>query len=273
MEEVLLNQDGVNVVLAHLDEIVPEPSSPVKLHEVPPQPIQDVPIRTVQDYSLSLKDKRDVVFQRSLEQMNQFGEGQVHTLPPMRAVLAYIASLEDQPEWFKSSQAAIVNAQNLKFPQMDVVTRGYIADFLRQPREGERYCGKTKCISEHMSNGTIRCREFILPSQTDLAPHPGWCVLCHFHATNKAYLKNLSKSAGDVDPKELMLPIHTFIVQVDVVGEYRLDKTLMGDSVCVGIYGPFPIFNVNFYAQKEFPGHLKGWVESDDLVFRLSRTA
>jgi len=281
IEEAIHNADGVASILNHFDQLE-EPQDHDKATKKQKDDeivvVKDIPVRSVQDYSLSIKDQRDVVFQRTLETLNRLNNGQIPNLPPMRAVMAYIANLtdEDQPLWYKSSQAAIINAQNLRFPVMDVLTREYIKDFMRQssPSKGERPCGKVKCISERMSNGTIRCRELILPSMTDIPPHPGWCIMCQLHATNKKYLENRTKKdSNSADSAELSLPIHTFIVQVDVVGEYRLDKTLLGDNECLGIYGPFPVFNVEYYAQTTFPNGCKGWVESDELVFRLSRTA
>lgn len=276
IEHAIHNADGVNNILDHFDQQEKEQDDPKKHPRVQEElPVQDIPVKSVQDYSLSIKDQRDVVFQRSLETLNRLNDGQIPSLPPMRLVFTYIAKMTegDQPPWFKSSQAAIVNAQNLRYPRMDVLTRTYMMDFMRQAinSKGERPCGKVKCISERMSNGVIRCRELILPSSTDLPPHPEWCIMCQMHHTNKRYAENRSKVDGD--SQELMLPIHIFIVQVDVEGEYRLDKTLLGDNECLGIYGPFPLFNVNFYAQTTFPNGAKGWAESDDLVFRLSRTA
>lgn len=275
IEKAIHNSDGVNEILFHFDQQEKEDDGSKKLPrlEKPEEPVQQIPIKSVQDYSLSIKDQRDVVFQRSLEALNRLSDGQIPSLPPMRRVFTYIAKMTegDQPPWFKSSQAAIINAQNLQYPRMDVLTRAYMMDFMRQASnaKGERPCGKVKCISERMSNGVIRCRELILPSSTDRPPHPEWCIMCQMHHTNKRYAQNRSKV--DADSQELMLPIHTFIVQVDVEGEYRLDKTLLGDNECLGIYGPFPLFNVNFYAQTTFPNGTKGWVESDELVFRLSR--
>lgn len=263
--------NGVDTILNHLSKPDPLPVSK-KIKEVQPETIQALPVGTLREYSMSRQDQEDAIFLKRLEDANRSGATPIHNLPPMRSVLSYIAQLkdEDQPMWFKSHQTAIVNSQYLNFPKMDVLTREYLQDHMRQPMATERPCGRLECESERL--GQFRCRELIIPSETDVSPHPGWCVMCHFYETNKRYAENLSRKK-DKDPHELMQRIHSFIVPVDVIGEYQLNRTLMGDIECIGIYGPFPVYNCNAYVRAELPNGLKCWKESDDMVFRLSRTA
>lgn len=274
IEEKRNHTQGVAQVLSHLDQPDPVPKKKAKsiAQKEPERVVQTIPVGGLRDYSMSKQDQRDAVFLRRLEEASPAGSVQVHKLPPIRSVLAYITQLndEEQPAWFKSHQAAIINSQNMQFPQMDVLTREYLGEFMRQPMRSERACGKVQCESESM--GGFRCRELVLPSDTDVSVHAGWCVFCHFYETNKKYAENLSRKK-DKDPMDLIHPIHVFIVQVDVDGEYRLDKTLMGDVDCIGVYGPFPVYNRNNYVQAELPSGLKCWKESDEMVFRLSRTA
>lgn len=262
--------DQANVVLEHLDApiVLKKATPPPKVHQEPY--VAAVPVETMQEYSLNMKDQKDAIFMQRMQQLNKTTDAQVHLLPPMQSVLAYIADLqdEDQPLWFKSSQAAIVNTEKLEFPQMDVLTRTYLQDFLRQARANERPCGKPECESERQ--GGFRCRELLIPS-LEVPIHPGWCFLCHLYKTNKRYTKRMSKQGTSQDLD--MLPIHKFIVQVDIVGEYRLDRTLVGDKECVGIYGPFPHYNANYYKAAKHPLGGECWIESDQLVFRLSQTA
>lgn len=274
IEERRNKTQGVSKILDHLDQ--PDPVPVQKKPKTRPSAdriVQSIPVAGLRDYSMSKQDQQDAIFLRRLEESNPTGAGvHIHKLPPIRSVLAYIAQLEDseQPAWFKSHQAAIINSQNMEFPRMDVLTREYLHEHMRQPIRAERPCGKIQCESESM--GGFRCRELVLPSETDVSIHAGWCVFCHFHDTNKKYADNLSRKK-DKDPMDLIHPIHSFIVQVDVDGEYRLDKTLMGDVDCIGMYGPFPVYNRNHYVASELPNGLKCWKESDELVFRLSRTA
>ena len=275
---VPVHVDEANTFLEHVDK-------PPEL--LPPQPqkkprdepfVASVPVETMQEYSLNAKDQKDAIFIRRMAQLNKPSD--VNLLPPAQSVLAYVADLqdEDQPLWFKSSQAAIINTENIEFPKMDVLTRTYLKEFLRQARDGERPCGKPECESERQ--GGFRCRELLIPS-FQMPLHPGWCYMCHLYKTNKRYAKRMCnqepKKAKNMTAQEreelLMLPIHQFIVQVDIDGEYRLDRTLVGDKHCVGIYGPFPLYNANYYKAAKHPQGGECWIESDQLVFRLSQTA
>jgi hypothetical protein len=62
------------------------------------------------------------------------------------------------------------------------------------------------------------------------------------------------------------------MVFVDEVGEYRLDQCLTGEVMSQGLYGTFPIYNVNNYTKTELKNGCKAWLESDTMVFRLSQT-
>ena len=97
---------------------------------MPPAPkLDQLPIKTFQDYSLN----EDVVFIRRLEETGKLADSYIRELPSMKDVLSYIAKLPSQPPWYKTSQDAIINSKNLKFPNIPVLTRDYIKDFLRTP--------------------------------------------------------------------------------------------------------------------------------------------
>lgn len=258
-------------MLKHLHD-TPDPPPPKKyIKETPPNPVvQAIPVTSLATYSMTRQDQKDAAFMKRLEDTRRAGNNQVYDLPPMRSVLSYVAQLNDnnQPLWFKSHQSAIINSQNLQFPRMDVLTREYIIFFMQAPRGSERPCGKQQCESERL--GGFRCKELLLPSVTDSLPIPNWCIMCQYYQTNQLYAMNLSRKK-ERDQKDLLHPIHTFMVKVDVEGEYRLDRTLLGDVDCIGVYGPFPVYNCNNYVAGETKEGTKCWHESDDMVFRLTR--
>jgi hypothetical protein len=126
-----------------------------------------------------------------------------------------------------------------------------------------------QCQSELL--GSFRCRALLLPNQLALNDRVGMCYLCHLYTTNVRYIEARDQPDANLLPSYC---IHAFNVQVNIVGEYRLDRMLPGImNTFTGIWGPFPIYNVqNYQAVPNGPGdNLKRWVESDTMVFRLSQ--
>lgn len=230
-----------------------------KREEETPLPKATLPIESLQDYALDAKGQQDVVFVRKLEEQGK--NATVRNLPPMTEVLSYIAKLEKQPPWFLKSQESIVNSNALKFPEIDVLSRTYIADFMREPHNAsEPLCSNPTCESERL--GGFRIRALVTPNQQ----LNNWCYLCHLFFTNRLYFESLNRKHDNQ-----VYQIHHFAVRVDEPGEYRLDMTLMGEQNVQGIFGPFPLYNCHNYTPTH-DGRCRGWIESDVMVFRLSQT-
>ena len=119
------------------------------------------PLNSLQDYSLDAKGQQDVVFARRLEEAGK--SATVKNLPPLTEVLSYIAKLDKQPPWFLKSQESIVNSNALTYPELDVLTRDYIRDFLREPLDpSETVCNRPNCESERLGKQktTSKARQF-----------------------------------------------------------------------------------------------------------------
>lgn len=218
------------------------------------------PLNSLQDYALDAKGQQDVVFARRLEESGK--SAVVKNLPPLTEVLSYIAKLEKQPAWFLQSQESIVNSNALTYPDMDVLTRDYIHDFLREPLNAQEVlCNRPQCESERL--GGFRIRALYTPSQK----LHNWCYLCHLFYTNRLYFESLNRKNDNK-----VFCIHYFCVRVDEPGEYRLDMTLQGEKNVEGLYGPFPIYNCHNYTPTTYR-RVRGWAESDVMVFRLSQAA
>lgn len=225
---------------------------------------------TLEEYKLSNEDQ---IFIHRLKNNSMLADPSVGPLPPMVDVLSYVSKLEAsvRPPWFATSLNTIVT-NGKKYPKLDVLTRAYIAPFLVQCSGDQRPCGQPVCQSEQM--GGFRCRELILPDQlaSSVVQIQGMCYLCHLAHTNTLFWNALSNSKT-IDEREVFC-IHRFIVQVNVEGEYRLDKTLMMSDEkpsYVGLFGPFPVFNVNNYKKVQLNNStLYAWRESDTMVFRQS---
>ena len=72
-----------------------------------------------------------------------------------------------------------------------------------------------------------------------------------------------------------MSRIHHFGVQVDIEGEYKLSKTILGDTIAMGIYAPVVQYNCDNYwlVDNYRDTGVRGIQESDELVFRLPQVA
>lgn len=243
-----------------------------------------------------IKSLRDYAIEK--EKLLELPTEKHEQLPSMKDVLSYVSRLPVRPFWFKASQENIINSNALKkVPQMDVLTRGYIKPFLKS---GPYPCRNIRCESERL--GGFRLRILQMPGRNDGV----WCFLCHLYETNKLYFESLNRFDFEQELKKILkslnlghlpanletarsmidkLPkgfvekwekelscdyqIHYFMVQVDVPGEYRLDRTLDNEKDVRGLYGPFPIYNVNNYKKLN---NQNEWIESDAMVFRLTQT-
>ncbi len=225
--------------------------------QVPEKPpmMTRLPTKNLQDYSLDSKDQRDVIFLRRLEETGRLADSYIRQLPPMKEVLGYIAKLPNQPLWYRASQDSIINTKTMKFPEVPVLTRAYLMNFLRTPikSQGEAECANQVCESERM--GGFRLRQLTVDGSK-------WCTLCHMVYTNRLYFESLAKIIDD----SKVYQIHHYMVQVGFPGEYRLDKTLMGDKEVRGLFGPFLIYQVGNYTQTTLKDGCKGWIESNALI-------
>ena len=177
----------------------------------------------------------------------------------MKNVLSYIASVPNRPLWYISAQNCIVDS-NIRYPKLDVLTRGFILHYLRTPKDKtEKACENKYCESERLGGFRIR----ILGIQNN-----NWCYLCHLFYTNSLYIESHNRK----NPNEREFQINFFCVLVDVPGEYALSSTLMGAKDIKGLYGPFPAYNVRNYRKVDLNNGCKGFIESDTMVFRHSQT-
>jgi len=221
--------------------------------------IDDIQIKSINDYALQHKNEQDLIFIRRLEESGRIADKVCTTLPDMRDVLMYLNKIPNQPLWFNASIQSITNTLNVTYPEMDVLTRDFIIQHLRSPLNGEVSCQNNVCESERL--GGFRLKVLTLKNNT-------WCYLCHLFHTNKLYLESLNRKQDN----DRVFQIHYFMVQVNIIGEYRLDNTLMGEKDVRGLFGPFPIYNVHNYTKTRLSNGCFAWIESDSMVFRLSQT-
>lgn len=144
---------------------------------------------------------------------------------------------------------------------LEVVTRAYLQSFMRPAvLENERQCVRGEqcfCLTmaasfpamsspEGKSCGFIG-REFLLPSQLaslnahgKLPEYRGMCVICDRAAVTAAVYEHVQNR------REPKVPLHGYIVEIDVPGGYRRDLLLepIGCGTrLTGIVGPFPALN------------------------------
>jgi hypothetical protein len=124
-----------------------------------------------------------------------------------------------------------------------------------------------------------------------LGPIPEMCYLCHLWTAlqdcteQRDHIEQQEQERKDLTSLDTLYDdnvviINRFMVMVDRLGEYDRTKMLSGDQVKLGIWGPFPLFNrqnyvytANYPHGPDGPTGLRGFVESDNLLFRLARAS
>ena len=189
--------------------------------------LEDTPINTLQNYQLA--DDRDLMYFRQLHTDACVPDAVVSQMPQYKDILRYAQTLDGAENYYERITQMVVNTEGASFPQLEVINRRYIADFLRAPTHNdptERPCGSEKCESLRLSASLLekyphmrkqgleagfRCRELILPNMyikllaEKKAKGAGVaakymdkihqvCFLCHLHLTNRAYWLKLSKN-------------------------------------------------------------------------------
>lgn len=273
-----------------------------------PPPRDIVPVKPPEKKKEEEKEKRTVKslheYAVEKEKLLEIPTKNHEQLPSMKDVLSYISRLPTRPFWFKASQENIINSTALKkVPMMDVLTRGYIKPFLKS---GPYPCRNIQCESERM--GGFRLRILQMPGKNDgvwcFLCHLFESNKLYFESLNRHEQHEFERKFKDMVDTDDLLPtlenakallksgnkklpkdfkafverweketncnyqIHYFMVQVDVPGEYRLDRTLDNEKDVRGLYGPFPIYNVDNYRKV----NNNEWIESDAMVFRPTQT-
>jgi hypothetical protein len=240
------------------------PAAPVNAKEE--KLLSVLPVKTLHEFALQNRDQSDIIFIRRLEETGRISDGQIYELPPLRDVLSFIKELPTKPYWYKQAQQDVQTAYGMKYPNLNVLPRDYIREFLRTPLRHEYACNNEACES-------LRCHGFRLralivePKEGERVVPNNWCYLCHLYGTNMLYLQ--SKNRQKDQDKDYLYQIHSFSVKVDVPGEYKLEQTLLGEDNVRGLFGPFPLYSKFNYTPVDLPAiGCKGLVESDHMVFR-----
>jgi len=183
--------------------------------------------------------------------------------------------------------------------KLEVVSRAYIAEFLREPMGAEfdeRPCANDyACICAFLATslryvyecdrtkGGFVCREFLLPSQlldcqrrgsVALPQHRQFCYLCHvYQTTHQFFMRADSQSGG-----ERLVVLQKFQTIFDKPGEYSSDRCNLAAVMnhrAYGIIAPFPMFDARNYtyglcAVKAPNGEkykLRQMIETTDILF------
>jgi hypothetical protein len=182
----------------------------------------DLPIETMEE--VAIRSDADLRYVRRIK-MGDHGisEATLARLPTLAEQLAWVNTIEDESHklWYHNIPYVVANA-GTKFPDVPVLSREYLTDFLRAPMPGnpwERPCpGLFPLDSPHdhrqcesfTLGGTFACRELLLPNVMKkvlrararcekegeriedtpnfvLPKEHQFCYLCHLRYTNSAY--------------------------------------------------------------------------------------
>jgi hypothetical protein len=247
----------------------------------------DVEILTLEQHNN--RDAQAELFEQSLRAMGRAPSDMVIQTPPATQVLAYCARFRDEMPWFATMQAVVAASPTLQYPDVPVFCRAVLLEFLREPHprsEEERPCfnldrdpmpheRRFRCVAHHLSESRLgpgkgfRLREMRFgPARSTV---PEMCYLCHLWFA----LRDSTAQRESLAARDSVLIINRFMVMVDVVGEYDRTKMLACDKVNAGLWGPIPLYNENNYivADNVRGSGLRGFHESDNLVFRLPRVS
>lgn len=260
--------------------------------------ITECPIETLEQHAV--REDRIKRFALNLEQSSRTVEDVVIATPSFSEidVLAYCSQHKDEMPWFVSMEKYVAGSV-YEFPDVPVLSRKKIVDFLREPNpldRKERYCfnldraplpheGKTQCVAHRLSEERLgpgkgfRLRELVIIMDGSI---PEYCYLCHLwltlcraidqrDRTEERMRANMVTPATRGDDKIMIM--NRFMVVVDQPGEYDRTKMLVSDKINTGIWGPFPLFNENNYVLDCRKGSLRSFVETDNLLFRLTRVS
>lgn len=229
--------------------------------------------RTLEEYAMEADDE---IFVDRLKKSKKLADARVSELPPVVDAFQYVSQMVDKPPWFIEAQKILLeNYKNA--PELVSLTREYLQPSLIEYKPSSldhvEPCASPPNMCESEIQGGFRCRALLFPNQIAVKDRIGYCYMCHLYKTNQLYVLARDR-ANELEEKDLFC-IHSFIVHVNVPGEYKLDKMLPGlVTGKEGLYGPFPAYNRNNYRviNRSVDG-LQQWVESDELVFRLPQVA
>jgi len=228
-------------IAGEMERILPD-CSVVEFKETLTESVVAAEISTLEDYQL--RDDRDMMYFKHLHEDESVPDNVVSQIPHYQDILKYAHTLNDAPSWYSQLAQMVVNSAGASFPQLEVINRKYISQFLRAPTENdvfERPCGNENCESLRLSSRLLevyphmrtqglqrgfRCRELLLPDlymkvltakkqpknrqlvQQVLPMMPQPCYLCHLHLTNRAYWLRLNKNHHREHLPEGSIPAH-----------------------------------------------------------------
>lgn len=294
------------------DASPPPPPPPIqRTKTIPPKQVMDdqLPIESLEDHNR--RDNQHSLFALNAERTTRSTQDYVVKEPPISSssVLAYCAKYKntDVFPWFSTMQNFVASDERYTYPDVPSMARVRLRQYMREPdpnKPWERPCinldrdptehgMQARCVAHIMSdkatNGKgFRLRELhvdetetLIQVQLDnkkdpmqcLQKIPEMCVLCHlwFGLRDAIAQRDHIENTGDTN----VVIINRFMVHVDVIGEYDRNKMLTGDSASIGIWGPFPLFNMDnyIYNPRMTDSGLRGFDESDNLLFRLTRVS
>lgn len=254
---------------------------------LPRTSLQPLPIYSLEQYTRREQEADaftvPVTVQRTQDRVTT---QQIINLPPETEVFKYVATnFRDEAKWYDQQIKYVANNPDLTFQKVPIMSRAMIETFLRVPDPKvawERPCCNLdrdpfphetgiRCIAHfmagyrlremHMNDTIVKVNAALQNKQNPmiyLSPVPEMCVLCHVYLTTHAALC----------PDKSDSICNRFCVDVDKVGEYDSRKMLTEGH----IWGNFPMWNKRHYiACRVMPSNLPGFVETNDLLFRLPR--
>lgn len=261
-----------------------------------------VRVLSLEEHNMRMDD--DEIFHSQITSTGRDTRDIIITRPPANDVLAFCARHVDHVQWYTSMLNHVSANDNVDFPDVPCFSATYLAGFLNEPdpmdrsqrpcfnlnRDPAPYEQSMRCIGHVMSEEILgvgngfRLREFLFDGSDVGTGVPEMCYLCHLWTglrdcieqrdqikTKEAEESCLTTPKESVVDNDNVVIINRFMVCIGSPGEYDRSKMLTGDTVGIGIWGAFPLFNRdNYIYVKSHPKAqgCRGFIESDNLFFR-----
>lgn len=255
------------------------------------------------------RDMQHELFEHNVSQILAPNAATLHIAPPRVDPLEFCLRFPAIFPWAPAYVDGVAADASITFQEAPILSRSYISDFLREPspqNKLERACvnldrlpmqheqGLERCAAHELSTRLLgegrgfRLREMLFNHQderdggiNEYAMMQDMCFMCHLRLTNRKCLaqRNNKKRRERKDLTSAVLAevamesvANRFQVIVGVEGEYCMDQIISHSGPAVMLCGPFPRWVPNNFATTVLNGsNLRGFVESDKVVFRLAR--
>lgn len=253
------------------------------------------------------RDMQHELFQHNVSRILAPNTTALHVAPPCVDPLEFCLRYPAIFPWAPAYVDGVASNPSITFQEAPIFSRAYLRDFWREPSPLNRLehpCvnldrlpmqheqRSERCAAHELSTRLLgegkgyRLREMLFNNQDERSGGGAelardMCFMCHLRLTNRKCLaqRNNKKRRDRKDLTHAVLAgeavesiANRFQVIVGVEGEYCMDQIISHSGPTILLCGPFPRWMPKNFDPVVLPGsNLRGFVESEKVVFRLAR--